>query len=132
MHPLGFRTDIKAVRRAGLDYWQNVDLVEHADLEAFLAWAEGRPLFLYSSHGTALYTEAEVPRGGVLVFGPESVGLPRELVDRLGAWRVPVRGEVRSLNLSNAVAVVAYQAVARLQPSWWGPASKAPAQGALE
>lgn len=116
VHPLGFQTDEKAVRRAGLDYWKHVDVVEHTGLDDFLAWAGERPLHLYSSHGQRVYTAAPYQRGDVLVFGQESVGLPRELVRARGAFRIPMPGAVRSLNLANAVALVAYEALQRVEP----------------
>jgi tRNA (cytidine/uridine-2'-O-)-methyltransferase len=116
VHPLGFRTDEKAVRRAGLDYWKHVDVVEHADLDAFLAWGEGRRLHLYSARAHRPYTAARHAHGDVLVFGPESVGLPDALVDRYGGWRIPMPGPIRSLNLGSATAVVAYEALRQLDP----------------
>lgn len=116
VHPLGFQTDEKAVRRAGLDYWHEVDVVEHADLDAFLTWAEGRTLHLYSSRGAHPYTSARYARGDVLVFGSESVGLPLDLLRAHGAWRIPMPGNVRSINLANAVSVVAYEALRAIEP----------------
>jgi tRNA (cytidine/uridine-2'-O-)-methyltransferase len=121
VHPIPFRMDDKAVRRAGLDYWKHVRLVEHADGDAFWRWADGRPTFLFSGHGERSYTTAVYPRGSVLVFGRESVGLPRELVAAKGALRIPMApGAVRSINLSNAVAVVVYEALRQLRPEWYG------------
>lgn len=115
VHPLGFQTDEKAVRRAGLDYWKHVDVVEHADLDAFFAWAGDRTLHFYSSHGERSYRQAPYAPDDVLVFGRESVGLPPELTAR-GSWRIPMVGATRSINLSNAVAVVAYAALERIRP----------------
>lgn len=120
VHPLGFSTDDRAVRRAGLDYWRHVDVVEHADEEAFWAWVGERPIHLFSSHGAGPYTACPYAPGDVLLFGRESVGLPPGLVEARGAWRIPLTGPIRSLNLSNAVAVVAYQALQRLQPALFG------------
>ncbi len=120
VHPIPFQMDEKAVRRAGLDYWKHVRLVEHADAEAFWRWAEGRPVFLFSSHGDRPFTAAAYPPGSVLVFGKESVGLPRALVERHGGLRIPMaEGPIRSLNLSNAVAVVVYEAMRQLRPDWF-------------
>ncbi|MEQ1503470.1 MAG: tRNA (cytidine(34)-2'-O)-methyltransferase [Myxococcota bacterium] len=121
VHPIPFRMDEKAVRRAGLDYWKHVSLVEHADEDAFWAWAEGRRLHLFSARGRAPYTAVPAERGDVLVFGRETVGLPEELVDRFGAYRIPMApGPIRSLNLSNAIAIAVYAAVARIGPGWFG------------
>lgn len=116
VHPLGFQTDEKAVRRAGLDYWKEVDVVEHADLDAFLAWAGERRLWLYSSHGARAYTSARYQRGDVLVFGRESTGLPRELIRERGALRIPMPGNVRSVNLANAVGIAAWEALRQIEP----------------
>jgi tRNA (cytidine/uridine-2'-O-)-methyltransferase len=120
VHPIPFQMDEKAVRRAGLDYWKHVRLVEHADTGAFWRWAEGRTVHLFSSHGADTYLRCPFARGDVLVFGRETAGLPRELVERHGAWRIPMsEGPIRSLNLANAVSIVAYAAVARIGPSWF-------------
>jgi tRNA (cytidine/uridine-2'-O-)-methyltransferase len=114
--PLGFSTDEKAVRRAGLDYWRAVDVVEHSDEAAFWSWADGRRVLLYSARATTPYTAVCHQPGDVLLFGPESLGLPAELVEARGAWSIPLPGPVRSLNLANAVAVVAYEALRQLEP----------------
>lgn len=120
VHPIPFRMDDKAVRRAGLDYWKHVTRIEHADGDAFWRWAEGRPTALFSSHGDRAYTEVPYAPGHVLVFGKESVGLPPSLVAARGGFRIPTApGAVRSLNLSNAASVVVYEAVSRLRPAWW-------------
>ena len=112
--------DEKQVRRAGLDYWKHVMLIEHPDEASFWAWAEGRRVHLYSAHGTGPYSDAPISKGDVLLFGRETKGLPKDLVAERGAWKIPMQeGPVRSLNLSNAVAVVAYDAVQRLRPSWF-------------
>lgn len=115
VHPLGFQTDEKAVRRAGLDYWKHVDVVEHADLDAFFVWVGDRTCHYHSSHGERSYRQAPYAPDDVLVFGRESVGLPPELAAR-GSWRIPMVGATRSINLSNAVAVVAYAALERIRP----------------
>jgi len=120
VHPLGFDTGDKAARRAGLDHWTHVDRQEHADAEAFWAWASGRSVHLFSAGGGHAHTRVPWQWGDVALFGPESVGLPQGLVAERGAWRIPTPGPVRSLNLSNAVAVVAYGALAALEPHLFG------------
>jgi len=117
IHPLGFRTDDKAVRRAGLDYWKHVQVTEHASADAFWAWAADRRVMLFSSHGQQPYTAPTYQPGDVLLFGPESRGLPKDWVANKGAFQIPMSGDIRSLNLSNAVAVVAYHALQSLQPA---------------
>ena len=116
VHPIGFSMDQRQVRRAGLDYWKHVDLVEHADADAFWAWAQGRRLHLYSSHGTASYASVTHQTGDVLIFGRESVGLPKHIIGKYGALTIPMDGPTRSLNLSNAVAIVVYNALQAVAP----------------
>ena len=116
VHPLGFQTDDKAVRRAGLDYWKHVNVVEHETEDAFWQWASGRQVHLFSAHGQQAHTAAPYAPGCVLVFGRESVGLPKDLIERHGGYRIPMTGAIRSLNLANAVAVVAYAALQQVDP----------------
>lgn len=113
VRPLGFRVDDYYLRRAGLDYWQHLawQVVDNwAELEACLP-AERH--WYFSKKANRPYAEVEFKRGDALVFGCESRGLPDELLDeRQGqCLRIPTRPEVRSLNLSNSVAVAAYEAV---------------------
>lgn len=119
VHPLGFSTSDKAVRRAGLDYWKHVDCVEHASLDAFWAWlmsAPDRRFHLLSTRGQTAYTRADYRRGDVLIFGRESKGLPADLVAAHGALRIPMPGPVRSLNLANAAAIVTMTALQHIVP----------------
>lgn len=117
VHPLGFSTDERAVRRAGLDYWRHVDLVEHPDGDAFWRWVGERRVYLFSSHGTRPYTAVPFAEDDVYVFGRESVGLPKALTEARGAWTIPMVGPTRSLNVANAASVVAYTALHRLRPA---------------
>jgi tRNA (cytidine/uridine-2'-O-)-methyltransferase len=120
VHPIAFQMDEKAVRRAGLDYWKHVPLVEHADEEAFWRWAQDRRVHLFSARGQRSLRQCAFARGDVLLFGRETTGLPDELVDRHGAYSIPMApGPIRSLNLSNAVSVVVYTALAQIRPEWW-------------
>lgn len=109
---LGFRTDEKAVRRAGLDYWHLVRVSEHADLATCLQEIGEEAPLLFSANTDRDFRRAPFRSGGVLVFGGESNGLPRELLHthRDRVYAIPTAaGSVRSLNLANAVAVVVYQ-----------------------
>ncbi len=108
---LGFSVDEKAVRRAGLDYWPLVELHQHADLASFRVAHPRARLLLFSSIATRSYLEARFAPGDALVFGKESVGLPDELLaaHTEDVYAVPTIGEIRSLNLANAVAVVLYE-----------------------
>jgi tRNA (cytidine/uridine-2'-O-)-methyltransferase len=113
---LGFSIDDKQLKRAGLDYWEHVKLSQHADLAALEA-AYPRARFAYtSSHADTLYTDWRYEVDDFLVFGKETSGLPPEILARNPAAciRIPHWGPVRSLNLSNAVAVVAYEGMRQL------------------
>lgn len=115
--PLGFRLTDAKLRRAGLDYWDGVDLARHTDLAACLeAVSPGRVYYL-STHGTASYTSVAYDPGDSLVFGSESRGLP-EAVLAAAPGRVlgiPIRADrVRSLNLATAVAIVLYEALRQI------------------
>lgn len=114
--PLGFRIDEHAVRRAGLDYWPLVTLAQHPDLSAFQAAHPDARLCLFSAVATRSYLDAAFRPGDALVFGRESVGLPDALLeahpDRV--FGIPTLGPVRSLNLSNAVSIVLYEALRQL------------------
>ncbi len=116
VHPLGFDCSDKAARRAGIDHWRRVDRMEHENAAAFWTWTADRQVHLFSAAGSKTVSHVPWRRGDVLLFGCESVGLPRDLVEAHGAYRIPTPGPVRSLNLSNAVAVAAYTALAGLRP----------------
>lgn len=116
--PLGFDISEKDVRRAGLDYWQYVDLRVHESLEDFLAEYDGRRMFLATTKGGMKYTDASFCDGDMLLFGRETAGLPRELIEARKdcAIRIPMskNTELRSLNLSNAVNIVLFEALRQL------------------
>ena len=111
VRPLGFEVSDKYLKRAGLDYWHLVDVQYHDSFEELLRAAEGSRMYFFSSHAGRSYTDAEYPEGVYLVFGCESVGLPKELVEGAGdcALRIPMLPTLRCLNLSNSVAVVCYE-----------------------
>src|SRR5437762_1317422 len=120
--PLGFQINEKQLRRAGLDYWP------HLEWEAVDSWDElqqklieplaEKRIWLLTKTASRPYTAAAFEKGDILVFGSESSGLPPELLAQYsdGALRIPMRREVRSLNLSAAAAAVIYEAVRQLQP----------------
>lgn len=112
IHPLGFAVDERSVRRAGLDYWELLEVREYPSLDDFLERTRGRPLVLCSSFGGVVYTEIDYGREPMLLFGSETAGLPDWLLQSgVGPIaRIPTVAEARCLNLSNAVAVVAYEA----------------------
>ena len=117
IEPLGFDLDDKKMRRAGLDYREFADLSLYASLEEFSERA-GRPrLFAATTRGGTPYHQVRYQTGDAIIFGPETRGLPAEFLDTLApqqAIRVPMRPQSRSLNLSNTVALVAYEGLRQL------------------
>jgi len=120
VHPLGFDIDNKAARRAGLDYWSELDLVEHENKGAFVEWAKGRNVHLFTTTGEAPYTSAVFSDGDVLLFGAESKGVPTEIMEMYNRFIIPMPGPIRSLNLANSVAIVAYEALKTVRPHIFG------------
>ena len=113
VRPLGFELTRRAVRRAGLDYAELAAVAVHTDLQACLAALGGARLFSIETSGAARYSDALFLPGDALLFGPETRGLPAEVlaqVSRERQLRIPMRARNRSLNLSNAVALVLYEA----------------------
>ena len=111
--PLGFRVDDKSLRRSGLDYHDLAEVKLHANLEACLAALGAGRLFAIETNGVRCYSDVQYRAGDALLFGPETRGLPRAALDLAGAehWlRIPMRLGNRSINLSNAVAVVVFEA----------------------
>jgi len=117
IEPLGFKIDDKHLKRAGLDYWEFVDLRVHKSWEAFVAQNPGKNLLYFSKRALRSYTDARFQENDFLVFGPETRGLPQEWLDANEdhAFCIPMMGKgVRSLNLSNAVSVVLYEGLRQL------------------
>lgn len=113
IEPLGFRLEDKELRRAGLDYREWVDVKTHASLEAFFESTKPPRVFAFTTRAQRLYTETEYMENDTFLFGPETRGLPQALLDSLPEERkrrLPLLPGNRSLNLSNAVAVVVYEA----------------------
>lgn len=108
---LGFALTDKYTKRAGMDYWQNVDLHRVSSMdELFSQFPNGR-FFYLTTKSKKKYTDIEFKDDDFLVFGPESRGLPQEYVTRDTAITIPMKDGQRSLNLSNSVAIVAYEAI---------------------
>ena len=113
IRPLGFDISEKAVRRAGLDYWHLVDIVDYENLEDFFARNTVRQMWCLSTKAPRSYAEAEFSDGCFLFFGKETKGLPEPFLEahRESCVRIPMRAEARSLNLSNSVAITVYEAL---------------------
>ena len=113
VEPLGFSIDDKQLKRAGLDYHEFAEIAVHADWPACAAALAGKRLFAFSTRGTFAYADVRFAPGDAFVFGAETQGLPAGLLETFAPerrLRLPMRPENRSLNLSNAVAVVVYEA----------------------
>ena len=113
VRPLGFSTDDKLLKRAGLDYWQYLDLSYHDSIEELWEKYPDARYFYCSTHAKHCYTDVEFHDGDFLVFGKETAGLPKTLLaeHKDEAIRIPMGDGQRSLNLSNAVAIVLYEAL---------------------
>ncbi len=113
IRPLGFELDDKRLRRAGLDYHEYAAMQVHETFEDYLAAASPKRLFACTTRGKRYHSEEAYKEGDALLFGPETRGLPMEILQRIPSeqWlRLPMVGQSRSLNLSNAVAVFVYEA----------------------
>jgi len=115
IEPLGFRIDDRSLKRAGIDYWHLVRVQVHPSFADFEQRHPHSRLHLFTAQAERTYLDADFEAGDSLVFGRESVGLPQELLKNHSArvWGIPTSGQVRSLNLSNAVAIVLFEALRR-------------------
>jgi tRNA (cytidine/uridine-2'-O-)-methyltransferase len=117
IEPLGFKIDDKHLKRAGLDYWEFVELHVHKSWNDFLTTAAPKNLLFFSKRAAKSYTSTRYDENDFLVFGPETRGLPPRLLEtnQNRFFRIPMMGiGVRSLNLSNAVSIVLYEALRQL------------------
>jgi len=115
--PFGFELNDKRVKRAGLDYWKHVDLHIYEDVDSFFELHKDKSMVFLSSHGKKNYTEIEVTENLFIVFGKESKGLGNELRNKYfeRLYSIPiVSNHVRSLNLANAVSIVVYSVISRM------------------
>lgn len=117
IEPLGFSLSEKAIRRAGMDYWAQLDVRRYVNYEEFLEKNPGAKIYMATTKGRKLYTEASYEPDCYLMFGKESAGIPEEILVRhpQECVRIPMIGETRSLNLSNSVAIVLYEALRQNQ-----------------
>ena len=115
--PMGFTIDDKKLKRAGLDYWDKLNITYYESLDDFYSKNPEGVIYYYTTKAPVAYTEvAEYPERVYIMFGKESKGLPEELLfdNYENCIRIPMRPIVRSLNLSNAVAIVCYEALRQL------------------
>lgn len=113
IEPLGFHLNEKTLRRAGMDYWDKLDVRTYLDYEDFLQQNPGAKIYFATTKGQRLYTEIRYEPDCYLMFGKESAGIPEEILVRHPdeCIRIPMLGETRSLNLANSVAIVLYEAL---------------------
>ena len=111
IRPLGFAIDDRKLKRAGLDYWDKLDITYYDNLDDFYAKNQGAVVYYYSTKAPRAYTEIEYPENVFLMFGKETKGLPEELLAAHpdDCVRIPMRPTLRSLNLSNSVAIAVYE-----------------------
>ena len=109
--PMGFEIDDRKLKRAGLDYWHLLDITYYDSLDDFMEKNKGEKMFFFTTKAPRSYTEAIYPDNSFIVFGKESAGLPEALLseNKENCVRIPMRENLRSLNLSNAVAVAVYE-----------------------
>lgn len=116
--PLGFETDDKHLKRAGLDYWQYINLEIHESLDAFMEKYEGRRMFLATTKGGKLYSQVRYQDGDMILFGKETAGLPRDFIEahRENAVRIPMGKDtrLRSLNLANSANIILFEALRQM------------------
>lgn len=117
IEPLGFRLNEKAIRRAGMDYWKDLDVTTYINYEDFLERNPGAKIYMATTKGKKTYTEVSYEPDCYLMFGKESAGIPEEILveHQETAIRIPMIGDIRSLNLSNSVAIVLYEALRQNQ-----------------
>lgn len=113
IEPLGFRLNEKEIKRAGMDYWAQLDVTRYINYEDFLEKNPGAKIYMATTKGPNVYSDAKFEPDCYLMFGKESAGIPEEILlqNKENAIRIPMIGDIRSLNLSNSVAIVLYEAL---------------------
>lgn len=113
IEPLGFKLNEKAIKRAGMDYWKDLDVTTYLDYEDFLKKNPGAKIYYATTKAPQTYTDVEFEGDCYMMFGKESAGIPEEILleNQATCIRIPMIGDIRSLNLSNSVAIVLYEAL---------------------
>ena len=117
IEPLGFSLSEKALKRAGMDYWKDLDVTTYLDFEEFLEKNPGAKIYYATTKAPQTYTDVHYEEDCYIMFGKESAGIPEEILKANPdtCVRIPMIGETRSLNLSNSVAIVLYEALRQNQ-----------------
>ena len=110
IEPLGFKLNEKMLKRAGLDYWDKLDVTVYSDYQDFLDKNPGAKIYMATTKAHKVYTEPEYEPDCYIMFGKESAGIPEE-INQENCVRIPMWGDIRSLNLSNSVSIVLYEAL---------------------
>ena len=113
IEPLGFRLDEKSLRRAGMDYWKDLDVTTYIDFDDFLSKNPGAKIYMATTKAPNVYTDVSYEPDCYIMFGKESAGIPEEILvnHKEESIRIPMVGDIRSLNLGNSVAIVLYEAL---------------------
>ncbi len=113
IEPLGFRLDEKSLRRAGMDYWKDLDVTTYANFDEFMLKNPGAKIYMATTKAPNVYSEVSYEPDCYIMFGKESAGIPEEILvhHKENSIRIPMVGDIRSLNLSNSVAIVLYEAL---------------------
>ena len=113
IEPLGFRLDEKSLRRAGMDYWKDLDVITYIDFNDFMEKNPNAKIYMATTKATNVYTDVAYEPDCYIMFGKESAGIPEEILvhHKEESIRIPMVGDIRSLNLGNSVAIVLYEAL---------------------
>lgn len=113
IEPLGFRLDEKSLKRAGMDYWKDLDVTTYIDFQDFLERNPGAKIYMATTKAPNVYTDVQYEPDCYIMFGKESAGIPEEILvkHKEDSIRIPMIGDIRSLNLGNSVAIVLYEAL---------------------
>lgn len=113
IEPLGFRLNEKNLKRAGMDYWKDLDVTTYINFEEFMEKNPGAKIYMATTKAPKVYTEAKYEPDCFIMFGKESAGIPEEILvkHKEDSIRIPMIGDIRSLNLGNSVAIILYEAL---------------------
>ena len=116
IEPLGFRLNEKSIQRAGMDYWEHLDVTRYVNFEEFLERNPNAKIYMATTKAKHVYTEVSYDKDAYIMFGKESAGIPEEILveHEENCIRIPMLDSIRSLNLANSVAIVLYEALRQI------------------